>query len=162
MDQIGFPPLWRNWISSCVSSAAASVLLNGSPLVPFKLERGLRQGDPLSPFLFVLAAEVLNLMIKKATSLNKWSGIPICKSGPILTHLQFADDTIIFSLPDLEALGNIQKTLILFQLTSGLQINFHKSEILGVNTSQSWIKEAARRLYSRVGNFPIKYPGLPI
>ena len=124
--QMNFPPQWRMWISSCVSSAEACVLLNGSPSHPFKLQRGLRQGDPLSPFLFVLVVEVLNLMIEKATSMQHWSGISVCNNGPILTHLQFADDTILFTSQGMESLLNIKKTLILFQLASGLQINFHK------------------------------------
>lgn len=162
LEKMGFPLTWRKWISSCVTSAAASVILNGSPSMPFKLQRGLRQGDPLSPFLFILIAEVLSLMIKKATSLNLWSGIAVCKNGPLLTHLQFANDTIIFAAQDMEALTNIKKILILFELTSGLQINFHKSELLGINTSQFWLQEAAAKLHCKVGSFPIVYLGLPI
>lgn len=162
MEQMGFPPTWVSWISSCVSSAAASILLNGTPTKPIKLPRGLRQGDPLSPFLFVLGAEVLNLLIKKAISMNLWNGIEACKNGPVISHLQFADDTVLFSSPEIPSFLNIKKVLILFQLASGLQINFHKSEILGLNVEETKLHDLARLLCCKVGRFPISYLGLPI
>ena len=122
----------------------------------------MSQGDPLSPFLFVLTVEVLNLMIKRATDLNLWSGLEVGNHGTRLTHLQYADNTIIFSPQNLNYLHNIKKTLILFQLSSGLKINFHKSEILGINISNNWLNVAAANLFCRVGSFPITYLGLPI
>lgn len=70
------------WVMACVTFTSASILINGSPSTLFKLQRGLRQGDPLSPFLFVLIAEALNQIILKATSMRLWSGIEICKDGP--------------------------------------------------------------------------------
>lgn len=162
LSQMNFPSKWRTWISSCVTSAAASVLLNGTPTTPFKLHRGLRQGDPLSPFLFVLVVEAMNLLIKKATDLHLWSGIPISKNGPSLTHLQFADDTIVFCNPSIQSLTNIQNTLIIFQLASGLKVNFHKSAIYGINVDPSWLSEAAQKIHCKVGVLPLTYLGLPI
>lgn len=126
------------------------------------MERGLRQGDPLSPFLFVLVAESLNLLIKKASCRYLWEGIEVCKGGPKLTHLQYADDTIMFCPPKIEYLLNIKKTLILFQLASGLQINFHKSAILGMNIEEPWLISAAEKLQCKRGNLPFTYLGLPI
>ena len=162
LERMGFPPRWILWITSCVSSAAASILVNGTPSKPFKLQRGLRQGDPLSPFLFVFAAEVMNLMIKKAVSMNLWTGVDVSKNGPNITHLQFADDTLLFAPSDRQSLKNIKMVLILFQLTSGLKINFHKSEILGVHVAESTLRDWAQILRCKVGRFPMTYLGLPL
>lgn len=123
-------------IRSCVMSVFASILLNGSLTQPFKLQRVLRQGDSLSPFLFDLVVESLNLLILKATSLNLWNGIEICRNGQKIYHLQYVDDTILFFSPSIEALVDIKKMLILFDLSSRLQVNFHKSMIIWL---ECWI-----------------------
>jgi len=70
MRKMAFPVLWRKWIKECVSTATASVLVNGSPTDEFHLERGLRQGDPLSPFLFLLDVEGLNVMMSEMVNTN--------------------------------------------------------------------------------------------
>ena len=70
MSQIGFGVKWRSWIQVCLNSAYASVLVNGSPTKEFKIERGLRQGDSLSHFLFILAVEALNVAFLEARNKN--------------------------------------------------------------------------------------------
>lgn len=112
LTQMGFPRQWINWILACVTSASASVLINGSPSPPIKLQRGLRQGDPLSPFLFDIVVEVLHLVIERAISLNCWEGIEVCPGGKKISHLQYADDTLVFCPPNLDFLLNIKKSLI--------------------------------------------------
>jgi len=76
MASMNFPTLWRKWMSECVGSAMASVLVNGSPTEEFHMERGLRQGDPLSPFLFLLAAEGFNILMETMVETNRFSGWP--------------------------------------------------------------------------------------
>nr|CCA66178.1 hypothetical protein [Beta vulgaris subsp. vulgaris] len=160
--QMRFPEQWCQWIMTCVTTASASILVNGSPSTPFKLKRGLRQGDPLSPFLFVLIGEALNQVILKATNMGLWSGVEVCRNGLKITHLQYADDTLVFSDARLESLKNIKMALILFHLASGLQVNFHKSSIIGMNTSKTWLNEAANSLLCKTGDIPFTYLGLPI
>jgi hypothetical protein len=77
VGKMSFPVLWRKWIKECVCTATASVLVNGSPTEEFPLERGLRQGDPLSPFLFLLGAEGLNVLMEAEVARNKFTGYSI-------------------------------------------------------------------------------------
>ena len=91
LEVMGFGSKWRTWIQQCISSASISILINGIPGRPFRMGRGLRQGDPLSPFLFVLMAEVLNRMMKKAVDLGLIRGLTIGKEAIQISHLQFAD-----------------------------------------------------------------------
>ncbi|XP_071700012.1 secreted RxLR effector protein 78-like [Rutidosis leptorrhynchoides] len=77
MEFMGFGEKWRRWILTCLKSASISVLVNGSSTNEFTLDRGVRQGDPLSPFLFIIAAEGLNALAKRAVSCNMFSGVEI-------------------------------------------------------------------------------------
>jgi hypothetical protein len=96
LGKMEFPPLWRKWMRECVCTAKASVLVNGSPTDEFPLERGLRQGDPLSPFLFLLAAEGLNVMMRAMVAGNQFAGYSVGgQDAVIVSHLQFADDTLL-------------------------------------------------------------------
>jgi len=70
LKEMGFAVKWRRWINECLSIATISLLVNGAPCKPFKMGRGLRQGDPLSPFLFLMMAEVLNRLLTKAAALG--------------------------------------------------------------------------------------------
>jgi len=84
MGKLAFPTLWRKWMKECVTTATASVLVNGSPIEEFQMKRGLRQGDPLSPFLFLLAAEGLNVLMTSAVNLNLFTGYSIGSHTPPL------------------------------------------------------------------------------
>lgn len=89
MGRMSFSTLWRKWAKECVSTATASVLVNGSPTNEFSLEMGLRQGDPFSPFLFLLVAEGLNIMMKAMIDNNIFTGYNIGASNPVaIFHLQ--------------------------------------------------------------------------
>lgn len=106
--------------------------------------------------------EALNLLLKKGLELRLWDGIPSRPNGLIVSHLQYADDTLIFCPPNIEYLSNIKKTLIAFHLASGLAVNFHKSAIYGINVEDSWLNHAAGTLLCRTGTLPFSYLGLPI
>ncbi|XP_071706748.1 uncharacterized protein [Rutidosis leptorrhynchoides] len=96
MGILGLGSKWRQWILACLKSATISILVNGSPTLEFNLGRGVRQGDPLSPFLFIIAAEGLNALTKMAVCNNRFSGVEIGKDKVCISHLQYADDTIFF------------------------------------------------------------------
>ena len=77
LQETGFGIKWRQWIMECLTSGFSSVLVNGSPTTEFSLGRGLRQGDPLAPFLFTLVMEGLNIALTKARSSNVFKGANI-------------------------------------------------------------------------------------
>ncbi|XP_071715148.1 uncharacterized protein [Rutidosis leptorrhynchoides] len=96
MRKMGFGSKWLKWIESCFKSASISVLVNGSPTKEFRLQRGIRQGDPLSPYLFIIASEGLNILAKIAARKKIIRGVEIGRDRINITHLQFANDTIFF------------------------------------------------------------------
>ncbi|GKV40367.1 hypothetical protein SLEP1_g48022 [Rubroshorea leprosula] len=102
MDRLGFGIKWRGWIMECLSTSKISVLVNESPTEEFKVEKGLRQGDPLSPFLFLMIGEGLNGLVQKAVLEGMFRGIEIGRKGLAVSLLQFADDTVIIGKADIE------------------------------------------------------------
>ncbi|KAK3205558.1 hypothetical protein Dsin_019604 [Dipteronia sinensis] len=90
---MGFGMRWCNWIKWCISSPSLSVLVNGGPTKQFSMDIGLRQGDPLSPFLFNIAVEVLSSMLDKAKHMDLLKGAVFGNGEVHISHLQFADDT---------------------------------------------------------------------
>ncbi|KAK2360432.1 hypothetical protein QL285_085698 [Trifolium repens] len=163
MGKMAFPHLWRKWIRECVCTATASVLVNGSPTEEFPLQRGLRQGDPLSPFMFLLAAEGLNVMMSAMVERNVFTGYNVGDQGSLtMSHLQFDDDTLLLGAKSWANVRALRGVLVLFELMSGLKVNFHKSMLVGVNITDSWLHEAASALRCRVGKVPLLYLGMPI
>ncbi|GJR96304.1 putative RNA-directed DNA polymerase, eukaryota, reverse transcriptase zinc-binding domain protein [Tanacetum coccineum] len=99
IKQIGFGHKWCLWIIGCLKSASISILVNGSLTKEFQMERGLRQGDPLSPFLFIIVAEALQISILEACGRGIFAGLSLANDGANLSLLQYADDTLFFGLP---------------------------------------------------------------
>ncbi|GKV45576.1 hypothetical protein SLEP1_g52642 [Rubroshorea leprosula] len=124
--------------------------------------KGLRQGDPLSPFLFLMIGEGLQGLVQKAVAKGMVHGIEIGKKGMSVSLLQFADDTIIMGRADAENIRMVKDVLKWFELMSGLRINFNKSSVYGYNVSKRWLKGSARMLRCGVGRAPFLYLGLPI
>ena len=104
-----------------------------------------RQGDPLSPFLFLIAAEGLNVMMNALGEAGHFSGYKVGAINNLvsITHLQFADDTLLIGDRSWANIRALKAILILFEATSGLKVNFHKSVLVGVNIQDSWLAEAA-------------------
>ena len=140
MHKMNFPTLWRIWMSECIGTATASVLVNGCPTEEFPMERGLRQGDPLSPFLFLLAAEGFNVLMLSIIEAGRFRGYFVGNDSALcLSHLQFVDDTLIIGEKSWSNVRSIRAVLMLFEQVSGLKVNFTKSLLTGVNVSDSWL-----------------------
>jgi len=160
---MSFLVLWRKWIRECVSTATASVLVNGSPADEFPLQRGLRQGDPLSPFLFLVAAEGLNVLMKSLVETQLFTGYSIGDVNPVVvSHLQFVDDTLLLGTKSWANVYTMRAVLVIFEPMSGLKVNFHKSSLVGVNIAPSWLTEATSMLNCKVDKVPFLYLGMPV
>ncbi|XP_071709331.1 uncharacterized protein [Rutidosis leptorrhynchoides] len=147
---------------SCLKSASISILVNGSPTEEFKMGRGVRQGDPLSLFLFILATEGLNILTKTAVEKRLFNGVKVGNDNITVSHLQYADDTIFFGEYVRENLKSLLHLLKCFELASGLKINMRKSNLLGVGIPNDEVKVLADDIGCDMGSFPFKYLGFPI
>lgn len=94
MQGFNFCDKWRRWIKACVETASAAVLVNDSPCGEFKLKKGLRQDDPISPFLYLIVAEGLGMLTNKAVELGLLKPAVIGRKNVAVSHLQYADDTV--------------------------------------------------------------------
>ncbi|RVW50576.1 Transposon TX1 uncharacterized 149 kDa protein [Vitis vinifera] len=152
LHKMGFGPRWVGWMWSCISTAKFSVLVNGVPAGFFPSSKGLRQGDPLSPYLFVLGMEVLDALLRRAVAGGYLSGCSIKgdrRHNLKISHLFFADDTIVFCEANKEHLTHLSWILLWFEVASGLRINLDKSEIIPVGVVEE-IEEMAVELGCRV------------
>ncbi|GKU88076.1 hypothetical protein SLEP1_g2381 [Rubroshorea leprosula] len=130
-----FPPKIIDLIMSAICTSSVSVLLNGDRTEPFSPSRGIRQGDPLSPYIFILCMEFLALTITKASSLGYWKGCKAGRGGPLLSHLFFADDLLFIGKATKNNCLFLKSILEFFSNRSGLKINPLKSYYLGIPIS---------------------------
>ncbi|GKB24580.1 reverse transcriptase domain, reverse transcriptase zinc-binding domain protein [Tanacetum coccineum] len=136
MRRMGFRERWCKWIENCLKSSSMSILVNGSPMDEFMLERGVRQGDSLSLFLFILAAEGLNALVSEAVDKGIFKEVLVDDERIEVSHLQYADDTIFFGEWSMENARSL--------MCSGE------------------IDEMAQWMRCSVGELPFTYLGLPI
>lgn len=116
---MGFNSKWIECIKFCISSVSFSILVNGSVCGFFDATNGLRQGDPLSPSLFVLMAEVLGSRIKRICRLGRWKGIYVYSQFEPITHSQFTDDTLLFREATMQKVSTIKSVLEEYSKASG-------------------------------------------
>lgn len=158
----GFSETWIHWINQAVRGGRVCIDMNGMRGEFFRSFKGLRQGDPLSPLLFNLVADALSAMLTRAASAGLIQGlVPSLVAGGI-THLQYADDTILLLQFSVENLTNIRRILACYETMSGMKINFDKSEVFTVGLSVEDQQQAALILGCKAGSFPMTYLGMPV
>ncbi|GKV09634.1 hypothetical protein SLEP1_g21105 [Rubroshorea leprosula] len=162
LSKLGFNLKWRSWMKECLSTASISVLVNGSPTEEFNAGKGLRQGDPLSPFLFLVVAEALSGLVWKAEEIGLLKGIQVGRGNLRLTHLQFADDTILFSEASEANAWAMKCVMKSFEMISGLKVNYDKSWLCGLNVDSERLEDMATIMNCSVSNIPFKYLGVPV
>ncbi|XP_010463260.1 PREDICTED: uncharacterized protein LOC104743929 [Camelina sativa] len=160
LTAMGFPARFISLIDQCISTTSFSACINGELCGYFRGARGLRQGDPLSPYLFVLAMEVFSQLLTQHFSANKIGPHPsaLC---PLVSHLAFADDIMVFFDGKTNSLSHIVAVLQEFSRISGLTMNLSKTELFLGGVTQIEATQMAS-LGFNIGSLPIRYLGLPL
>ena len=129
MRKMGFNERWIKLIMACVKTVSYSILVNGEPQGFIQPTRGIHQGDPLSPFLFLLCTEGLHGLIQHAANMGEIKGFPLCWRCPALTHLLFADESLLFCRATSDECRKIIDILEKYEGESGQKVNKNKTTI---------------------------------
>ena len=162
LQRLGFHSKWVRWVRGCLESSSISVLVNGSPTEEFKPSRGLRQGDPMAPFLFLVVAEGLASLVRQASKQNMLTGVKVGRKEITCSMLQFADDTFFLCEDSFRNVFTIKTILRCFKLVFGLKINFHKSKLAGINVDRFTLETYAKTLNCNTMRILFKYLGLEV
>ena len=162
LRRMGFDEKWVGWMKACVCGGSMSVLVNRSPTEEINIHKGLKQGDLLAPFLFLIVAEGFGGLMRNAINLHLFEGFRFREDGLVISHLQYADDTLCIGKPSVENLWTLKALLRRFEMVSGLKVNFFKSCLIGVNVPSEFMDIASSFLNCTRGSLPFKYLGLPV
>lgn len=162
LKRFGFHPCMVHWIMMCVSTTSYTLNINGEHQGFFRGMRGLRQGDPLSPYLFTLVMEILTLIVKrKVFNSENFQYHPKCKELGI-THLCFADDLLMFCKGDIVSIQVLMDALREFSGVSGLNPSMEKSTVYMGNITGDEKQVLLNLVPFKVGSLPVKYLGVPL
>lgn len=128
MDKLGFPRMLTDLIMDCISSASFSIMVNGEARGNFRSTKGLRQGDPLSPYLFPLCSKGISSMLNSARN-GDIAGVSVAKSAPKVSHLFFANDSLVLLKAKAAEFGCFKVIMSDYERASGQCINLDKSTI---------------------------------
>ncbi|XP_050207714.1 uncharacterized protein LOC126657122 [Mercurialis annua] len=162
LEKMGFPHHFIRLIMVCISSVSFSFLINGTPFGLLYPERGLRQGDPLSPYLFLICSEGFSALIRKGIRDRVISGGRVCRGGPRISHLLFADDSVLFIKASSREGRALKEIITSYEEASGQVVNIDKSEMFfSTGVAQNHRTELAEMLGFRVVDYFKKYLGMP-
>ncbi|XP_010687249.1 uncharacterized protein LOC104901378 [Beta vulgaris subsp. vulgaris] len=130
LRRMNFPEIWVTWIMQCITTVSYSILVNGEPSKVFRPSVGLRQGDPLSSYIFILCMEVLSRNLSKMQNNKELNGLKIARNAPKISHLFFTDDALFFFKANPKNCWAIKTVLATFCEKSGEKINFEKSHVI--------------------------------
>jgi mannosylglycoprotein endo-beta-mannosidase len=160
LRQRGFGPRLIGWIILLLSTARTRVVVNGSPGEPFAHGRGLRQGDPISPLLFIIVMNVVSAMFRAAEDSGLLSNLQMF--GIRHRVSLYADDVVVFAKPSMEELQVVYGIIACFGKASGLVVNLQKSTAIPIRCTPQIVEEIAPVLACPIGKFPCRYLGLPL
>lgn len=158
---MNFPPIFINWIYECISTPSFSINFNGRLEGFIKGAKGIRQGDLLSPYLFILCTDVLSKMLDDTAANGLVSYHPRCKKFG-LTHLCFADDLLVFTAATSSSLLGIKVALDEFYSVSGLKVSYGKSEVFCCGVPLEMQSSLAGIVGLQLGTLPVRYLGVPL
>jgi hypothetical protein len=162
MRKLGFAERWITLAMTCVRTVSYSVLINGHPHGNISPTRGIRQGDPLSPYFFLLCGEGLSTLLNRAENEGRIMGLPITRGGTRFNHLFFADDSLLFCRANIFEWFHIQAVLDMYEKASSQKLNKNKTSIFFSRNTKA---EAKAHILSVAGFSSTrvyeKYLGLP-
>jgi retron-type reverse transcriptase len=158
----GFGEKWISWMQLIFTSASSAVMLNGVPRKKIYCRRGVRQGDPLSPLIFVLAADLLQSILNKAMRMNLITPPLQVNSCPDFLIVQYADDTLVLMQANARQLICLKALLNTFASATGLKVNYGKSIMVPINIAEDKVSIFTNTLQCARGQFPFTYLDLPL
>jgi hypothetical protein len=163
MRKLGSAERWIRLIMGCVTSVSYQVKVNGELTDVIVPQRGLRQGDPLSPYLFLLCAEGFSSLLNKAEERGVLEGIRICNGASSFNHLLFADNSLVLIKANQDSAKSLQNSLQLYEVCSGQTINYDKSSVMfSSNTKEVKRNHVLAELHISAEARTEKYLGLPV
>lgn len=155
---LGFPEVWISWIHNTIFQGTSQVLINGLRGKRIVLRRGVRQGDPLSSSLFIIAMDFLARYLQKLKDTGAIR-LPFLEMRPCLLY---ADDALLFFKSETNQAQAIKIWLLVFQHVSGLQINLQKSKVIFTEVEQDVAMQLATTFGCRLATFPFIYLGISL
>jgi hypothetical protein len=163
LQEIGIPHKMMNVIMHSVTSVETNVKWNGARADYFRPQRGIRQGDPISPYLFVLCIDKLSHLIMHAVETGEWRAMKAGKNGPVISHLMFADDLLLFGEATEHQMNCVMRILDVFCRLSGQQVSTEKTSIyFSRNASRTICDRLSQISGFRETNTLGRYLGVPL